>query len=216
MPVAVALVAVSAAATVAQTVVSVNAANSAARDSKSAANQAAADTQAVAGYNARVDRANEEQVALDSKANIDAMRKDASVYLSRQRASFAGAGVMADSGSPLAVQVATAGQLALREQQAHTAANAEMQRIESSAKAGIASGDSQAAAYKIEGDARARAYHAEATGAILGGAAKLFGTAAGAYNAGMFGTGTSDLSSSLNAGATGASDLPSINAGAIA
>lgn len=163
-----------------------NSALAAAADSKAAANSAAATANATADYNARVDRADEAQLALDSATNVRAMRKDASVYLSRQRAAFAGSGVMADSGSPLAVQIETAGRLALREQQAHLDANAKIEHLEANARAGIAEGQSRADAYRIEGQARSDAYHREGTAAVLSGASKMIGQVAGLYNLGAF------------------------------
>lgn len=175
-----------------------NAANRAASDAQNAANSAAATTQATADYNARVDRANEEQLSADSAANIDAMRRDAKVYLSRQTAAYAGAGVSVDSGSPLAVRVSTAGALALREAEAHRETNARLQGIESAAKAGVAEGKSAADAIRIQGQAQADAYHRAGSAALLNGASRMLSAGAGLYQAGAFG----------GAGGAGALSIP--------
>jgi hypothetical protein len=194
---------------------SYNSANRAASDAQSAANSAAATTQATADYNARVDRANEEQLAVDSAANIDAMRKDAKVYLSRQTAAFAGAGVSVDSGSPLAVRVSTAGQLALREAEAHRQANARIEGIESGARAGFAEAQSQADAYRIEGQAQADSYHRAASAALLSGASRMLSAGAGLYQAGAFsgGGGATLPVPKATPSNTGGFDAPSFAAG---
>lgn len=171
----------SAAATVVSANESRKAANKAADQSAAAANSAAAETQAVANYNASVDRAEASQVALDSAENVRAMRKDASVYLSRQRAAYAGAGVRVDTGSPLKVQIATAGALALREQQAHYEANARIARLDSAAGAGILEGSRRAEAIRTEGRAREDMYHREGTAAVLNGASRLIGVGFNQY-----------------------------------
>lgn len=166
-----------------------NSANRAASDAQAAANSAAATTQATADYNARVDRANAEQLSVDSAANIDAMRRDAKVYLSRQTAAYAGAGVSVDSGSPLAVRVATAGRLALREAEVHRQTVARMEGIESAAKAGVAEAASQADAYRIQGQAAADSYHRAGTTALLTGASRMLSSGYGFYQGGAFGGG---------------------------
>lgn len=165
---------------------SYNSAKRAASDATSSANSAAATTQATADYNARVDRANEEQIAVDSAANIDAMRRDAKVYLSRQTAAYAGAGVSVDSGSPLAVRVATAGRLALREAEAHRETVARMEGVESAAKAGVAEASSQADAIRIQGQAASDSYHRAGTAALLTGASRMLSSGYGAYQGGAF------------------------------
>ncbi len=143
-----------------------------------ASRSAAATSIATADYNARVDRADAAQIDLDARANIEAMRKDASVYMSRQAASYAGAGVSADSGSPLAVQAVTAGRFVMRQQQAYLEAEAKQRRYYSAAKAGIAESAAQAEAYRMQG-----------TAALLNGAGRVASMVGGAYQSGMFGGG---------------------------
>lgn len=174
---------------------------------RKAANAQAATATAVADYNARVDLAQSEQTDLDARANIAAMRRDASVYMSRQTAAFAAAGVRADSGSPLAVRAATAGRLAMREQQAYTDSQAKQQRLAAAAKAG-----------RAEGQAAADGYHMQATAAVLNGAGRVASQLGGAYQSGMFsGSATNDLSAGLRSStAAGATDLPAIGAGGYA
>lgn len=184
MPMALAVTAL--VATGVSAVQSYNASRSAASDAQNAANSAAATTQATADYNARVDRANEEQLSVDSAANIDAMRRDAKVYLSRQTAAYAGAGVSVDSGSPLAVRVSTAGQLALRESEAHRETNARLQGMESAAKAGVAEAQSQADAIRIQGQAQSDSYHRAGSAALLNGASRMLSSGYGAYQNGAF------------------------------
>lgn len=163
---------------------------------------------ATANYNARVMRSEEEQVGIDSAANVRAMRKDAAVYMSRQRAAFAGSGIRVDSGSPLAVQVATAGQLALREAEAHRQAVAKMEGIEAQRRASLAEaqsrsqlglyeaktraeltryeGQKQAEGTRISGQAQSDAYHREGTAALLNGASRMLTTGYGLYTGGAF------------------------------
>lgn len=203
-------------ATAYSTVQQKNAASAAASDASNAANSAAATTQATADYNARVDRANEEQISADSAANIDAMRRDAKVYLSRQTAAYAGAGVSVDSGSPLAVRVSTAGALALREAEVHRETNARLQGIESAAKAGVAEGQSQADAIRIQGQAQSDAYHRAGSAALLNGASRMLSQGAGLYQAGAFsGAGGAGAPSVPKATPynTGGFDSPSFSAG---
>ena len=162
-------------------------------EQKRAANAAAATDTAVAGYNAKVDLADADQIDMDTQANLASMRKDASVYLSRQAAAYAGAGVRTDTGSPLVVQAATAGRFAMQQQQLYTNAQAKEQRLASSAKAGIA-----------EGQAAADSAHMQGVAAVLNGAGKVASQLGGAYNQGLFsggsaavGTGTTNLSAGL-------------------
>ncbi len=187
MPMALAVGAL--AMTAASTAYQVSSANSAKKDAARAAGEAMATNDAVTAFNARVDRAEERQVDLNSIANIRAMRKDARTYLSRQEAAYAGSGVRADTGSPVAVRAATAGALALREQQAQTDTVARMEKLESSAKAGIAEGAAQTEAIRIQGQPTADAYRREATGAVLSGAAKMLSMGAMMYGGGAFGGG---------------------------
>lgn len=167
----------------------------AANQQRTVANANAANATAVADYNARVDQAAAEQTDLDARANITSMRRDASVYMSRQTAAFANAGVRADTGSPLAVRAATAGRLAMREQQAYTDAQAKEQRFAAAGRVG-----------QLEGQAAAEGYHGQATAAVLSGAGRVASLLGGAYQSGMFsGSGTNDLSKTLVEAPGGAS-----------
>lgn len=160
-----------------------------------AANANAANATAVADYNARVDQSAAEQTDLDARANITSLRRDAAVYMSRQTAAFANAGVRADTGSPLAVRAATAGRLAMREQQVYTDSQAKQQRLAAAGRVG-----------QLEGQAAAEGYHGQATAAVLSGAGRVASLLGGAYQSGMFsGSGTNDLSKSLVEAPGGAS-----------
>lgn len=155
---------------------------------KKAADAAATTATQVADYNNRLDQSQATQVDLDAQSNIDAMRKDASVYMSRQASAYAGAGIVANTGSALAVQAATAGKFALREQQTYSDAEAKEDYLYSEGQAGVAAGAAKADQYKMAGDA-----------AVLQGASQVVGSVYGAYNQGAFsGTGSNDLSESLD------------------
>lgn len=185
MPLALAVAAL--VVTTAATVQQVSSANSAKKDAARAAGEAMATNDAIAQFNTNVDRADEHQLDLNSTANIRAMRKDASVYMSRQESAYAASGVRTDTGSPVAVKAATAGAFALREQQAHTDTNARMERIESSAQAGLAESAAQSEAIRVQGQAQSDAYGREATAAVLSGAGKMLSIASSMYGNGAFG-----------------------------
>lgn len=147
--------------------------NSAAKQSE----QLARDT---AERNANVDITDAQQLALDTDENIRQAREEARIYTSRQHTSYAASGVLADSGSPLAVQASTVGKLQQRIQQEYINAGQKEQKLYSAAKAGIA-----------YGDASARATNTENTAALLKGGINMLSTAYGDYKSGMFsGTGT--------------------------
>lgn len=163
MPVALIVVAaVSVAAEVAQTT-----------EQKKASDAAANNAKTVAGYNAAVDQQESNQLDLDSQANIQAMRRDAASYMSRQQTAYAASGVMADSGSALAVRAATAGRFAMKEQQAWADANAKEQHLAAEGQAGVA-----------EGDYQAQQDHMEGVADVMGGAAKVASEAGSAYSGG--------------------------------
>jgi hypothetical protein len=179
-------------------------------DATTAVAKANADaTRAVAAYNARVAGSEAQQVALDTAANVRAMRKDARTFLSRQRSAFAGSGVRVDTGSPLAVQIATAGQLALqraetyrqgvaREESIRAQSAASSAEAESRARLGMYEADTRAnltryegqksaEATLITGQAQADAYHRAGTTAILNGASRMLATGYDLYQGGAFG-----------------------------
>lgn len=96
-----------------------------------------------AGYNQRVDEAGATQTELDSDANIAANRKDASIYLSRQKTAFAANGVLS-TGSALAVEATTAGQLEQRVLQDRTNALRQAEQQRAAGRMGVLYGDAQA------------------------------------------------------------------------
>lgn len=142
--------------------------NSAAQQSE----QLARDT---AQRNANVDFASADQLRLDADQNIQQARQEAQIYTSRQQTSYAASGVLADSGSPLAVQASTVGKLQQRIQQQFIDAGQKEQQMISAGKAGIA-----------YGDASARATNIQNTAAQLKGGANLLSTAIGDYRSGTF------------------------------
>lgn len=147
--------------------------NSAAKTSE----QLARDT---AQRNANVDFAQADQLKLDTDQNIQQDRQEAAIYTSHQQTAYASSGVLADSGSPLAVQVSTVGKLQQRIQQEYISAGQREQQMVSAGQAGIA-----------YGDASARATNIENTAAQLKGGINMLSTAYGDYKSGMFsGSGT--------------------------
>lgn len=180
MPVAlVVIAAVSVAASAAMTV-----------EQKKAADAAAGNAKTVAGYNAALDKEEANQIDLDTTANVAAMRKDAAAYMSRQTAAYVGAGVMADSGSALAVRAATAGKMEMREQQAWNDSQAKEQHLAAEGAVGVA-----------EGDYQANQDHMEGVAAVMGGAAKVASKLGSAYAGGAFGSAGSSTSTALTNGA---------------
>ena len=169
MPIALAAVAV---IEVAATVAS-------AAEQKSAAGQAANVATQTAAYNAKVDQADAAQIDADTIQNIDNERQDAAVYMSKQASAYVASGIVANSGSALAVQVATAGKFAQREQQQYADAQAKEENLASQAQAGVAYGAAQADADHMEGLA-----------AIIGGAGKVATEVGGAYSGGAFSAGS--------------------------
>lgn len=136
-----------------------------------------------AEYNAAVDMADAKQIELDMDANTRAERRDAAVYTSRQRAAYAAAGVL-NTGSPLAVQVESAGRMEQAIQQERINAGREITKRESAAKLGILYGNAQADAIKRQNKID-----------MLKGGIGILKTVAGAYDQGVF----SSLGSKLSA-----------------
>jgi len=177
MPVALAVVAaVEIGTTVASTIAQKQATDAAAN----AATQTAA-------YNAKVDAADAAQIDSNTQANIAAMRRDASVYMSRQASAYARGGIVANTGSALATEAATAGRFAMKEQQTWNDANAREEGLASQAAAGVA-----------EGTAQANEYHLEGISDIMSGASKVASQAYGAYEGGAFGSPGSSTSTALS------------------
>lgn len=137
-----------------------------------AAEQLARDT---AQRNANIDITQAKQLGMDTAENIRQMRDQAAIYTSRQQASYAASGVLADSGSPLAVQASTVGKLEQRIQQEHVNSTQKQEQLYSAAKAGIAYGDATASALNKSNNA-----------AMIRSGANLLTTAYGAYQGGAF------------------------------
>ncbi len=139
-----------------------------------AAKRSAALAQQTAAYNAEVDKNAATQIELNTAANLIEARKAASVYTSRQRAAFATSGVL-NSGSPLAVEVATAGRLEQQAQQMRVDALQEAEQRRTAARLGILYGDAQASAIRTSATAR-----------LIRGGVGMLSTIKGAYESGTF------------------------------
>ncbi len=161
---AVGATAVSVAATAAGTAISIEASNAQAR----AASQAA-------DYNAAVDKAQAQQLALDAQANIQKQRQDDQAYQSNQRAALAASGVLSGTGSPMALQATTAGRQEQDIQQYWTSTQEKESQLYGSAEEGV-----------YEGAEQSDIYHLQGVGDLfqgVGGVASAFG---GAAKAGAF------------------------------
>ena len=166
----VAALAISAAATVAS---SIQAANAAKKQAALAGQQATVATQ-VADYNAKVDQANAEQLAMDAHANIERQRADNATYLSSQRAAYAASGILSGTGSPLAVQATTAGRMEEDVQNYWRRTQQQENNLYGAAQMERFGGEQQARAYREE----AAQFRAQGMSAIfqgIGGVAKIGG-----------------------------------------
>lgn len=153
-----------------------------------ASKSAAAVDNSVAGYNARYDEAMAAQLDLDTQANIRTEREQNAVYLSKQHASYAAAGVIANSGSALDAQLTNVGRMEQQLQQQWVDANQKMQSYASSASVG-----------RLEGQAQAEADRAQGKIALINGGAKIASSLFSAYGSGVF----SGLGSSVAPAAAG-------------
>ncbi len=140
-----------------------------------AAKDAASVDTAIGDYNAKVDIAQAEQLQLDTLQNIQTQRENNAVYLSQQHAAYASAGVLADSGSPLAAQITNAGRMEMQLQQEYANSQQRQKQLYSSASIG-----------RLEGYARAESDKAQGTIALINGGANLAGQFYSAYNNGTF------------------------------
>lgn len=145
--------------------------------SNQASKAGAATAKDVAAYNSKVDMADAKQVEMDSEANTAAGRHEAAVYTSRQHAAWATAGVL-NSGSPLAMEAETAGQMEQRIQQSRSDAMRDVAKREASARVGILYGDAQASAIRRQNSVD-----------MLRGGVGILRTVAGAYDSGTIGSG---------------------------
>jgi hypothetical protein len=136
---------------------------------------AAAVDQAVAQHNAQVDRVQAQQIDLDTLQNIRTQRQENAVYLSQQAASYAAAGVLSTSASPLHAQIVNAGRMEQRIQQEYVNSQQKQQQLYSSAAVGIAEGEAQAKADRTAGNL-----------ALIDGGARLAGQMFTFGQAGVF------------------------------
>ncbi len=150
---------------------------SAYKQNQAAKNAAKVDT-ATADYNAKVDESQAQQLQLDTVQNIRTQRQENAVYISKQQAAYAAAGVLTDTGSPLAAQITNAGRMEMQLQQEYTDSQRKQQQYYSAAKVG-----------RLEGEARAEADRARGTIALIDGGAKLASQAYGGYSSGVFSMG---------------------------
>jgi hypothetical protein len=142
---------------------------------KKSANAAASVDTATAAYNARADLAMAQQLDLDTQQNVRTARAEDSVYLSREAASYAAAGVLATTGSPLHAQITNAGRMEQQIQQQWVNSNQKQQELASRAKVGILEGNAQATADKAVGSL-----------ALINGGTRLAGLALQDFNSGVF------------------------------
>lgn len=141
---------------------------------KAARNAASVDN-ATAAYNAKYDEAQAAQLDMNEQQNIKTARQDDAVYLSREAASYASAGVLATSGSALDAQVMNAGRMEQKIQQSWVDTQQREAGLYSKAKVGI-----------LEGAAAAQADKAQGTLALINGGARISGMAFSAYQDGVF------------------------------
>ena len=140
-----------------------------------AAKNAASVDNATAQYNAKYDESLAAQLDLDTLQNVRTARQNNDVYLSKEAASYASAGVLATSGSALHAQITNAGKFEQQIQQQYVNSQQQQQGYYSKAQVGILAGQAQASADRLSGSI-----------ALINGAAKIAGNLAGDYNAGMF------------------------------
>lgn len=143
--------------------------------SKSYRNAAGVDT-AVAAFNANYDESLAKQLDLDTLQNIRTERENNNVYLSREAASYAAAGVLATTGTPLHAQITNAGRMEQQIQQEYVNSQQKQKSYHEQAKAGVAMGEAQASSDRMA-----------ASLALINGGAKMAGMVYGGYQSGVFG-----------------------------
>lgn len=144
-------------------------------ESHKAASRAAQVDTATANYNARFDEAMSKQLDLDTQQNIKTERAENSIYLSKQHASYAAAGVQAGTGSALDAQLTNIGVMEQKIQQEQVNVGQKQQQYASSARIG-----------RLEGSARASADQAQGRIALINGVGSLARMSYGAYSSGVF------------------------------
>jgi hypothetical protein len=142
-----------------------------------ASRSAAAVDIATAEHNAQIDRVQAKQIDLDTLQNIRTQRQENAVYLSDQAASYAAAGVLSTSASPLHAQIVNAGRMEQKIQQEYVNSQQRQQSLYSQATLGIA-----------EGQARAKADRNAGNLALIDGAAKMAGMAFMSFGSGLGGS----------------------------
>jgi hypothetical protein len=116
----------------------------------SSSKQATAASEA-ANYNAKVDQARAQQLAMNAQANIAKQRQDNAEYQSQQRAALAASGVLSDTGSPMAMEATTAGRQEQDIQQYWTSVQEQEAGLYSAAQEGVYEGAEEAEAYHLQG-----------------------------------------------------------------
>jgi hypothetical protein len=140
-----------------------------------AAENAASVDNATAAYNAKYDESLAAQLDGDTQANITTERQDDAVYMSREAASYASAGVLATTGSALHAQITNAGHFEKEIQQKWVNANQQEQSYASQARAGLAYGAAQADSDRMTGSI-----------ALVNGGAKIASQVGSDYESGVF------------------------------
>ena len=130
---------------------------------------------ATAAYNAKYDRAMAAQSDLDTQQKIRYIRQSDEVYLSRQAASYASAGVLANTGSALDAQITTAGRFEQQIQQQWVSEQQKEAAYYSHAQAGIMYGAAQAESDRMSGNI-----------ALINGATQMSRMAFQDYESGVF------------------------------
>ena len=118
----------------------------------SASRQAKAAAQA-ADYNAKVDQANAQQLAMNAQANITKQRQDDATYRSDQRAAMAASGVLSGTGSEMEVQATTAARQEQDIQTYWTSVQEKESQLYSAAQEGVYEGAEEADIYHLQGAA---------------------------------------------------------------
>jgi hypothetical protein len=132
-----------------------------------------------ADFNAKVDQANAQQLAMDAKANIQKQRQDDTAYQSDQRAALAASGVLSETGSPMTLQATTAMRQEQDIQTYWTSVQEKEGQLYSAAAEGVYEGASEADIYHLQGAAD-----------IFSGIGSMAGSVAGAMARGGGGGGT--------------------------
>lgn len=140
-----------------------------------AAKQTAAVDVATADFNAKYDESLAAQLDVDTLQNVRVQRDEGRAYISRQAASYASAGVLATSGSPLHAQITNAGRIEQHIQQDYVNSQQKQQSYAVQAKSGRAAGEAKAYSDRVTGKL-----------AMINGAGKIASTVYGAYDSGVF------------------------------